>query len=241
MQNPNLQSKLTESNAQGPKNIETKKCRRKTLTKFWDSEPIQPAIYTVLHAESESEVKKDKNLQPGGDIRKTKVYRNFLVNPYLLIFSYFPFWGAVRWTGGDESWSVFHAESESAVRIDRFLHREGKIKKNRPTRVSISYRKISYCMSPPYFRIPDLSSRLCVQFCMQNPNLRSKKPKIYSQGRQFRKTEIYRNFLINPYFLIFLMNSFKGPDQDFNSFKSLGLSRQWPGIHISTNSYLLVY
>ena len=45
---------------------------------------------------------------------------------------------------------VFHAESESAVRIDQFLHPEEKIKKNQPMRVSISYRKISYYMSPPY-------------------------------------------------------------------------------------------
>ena len=46
-------------------------------------------------------------------------------------------------------YTVFHAESESAVRIDQFLHPEEKIKKNRPMRVSISYRKISYHMSPP--------------------------------------------------------------------------------------------
>ena len=43
---------------------------------------------------------------------------------------------------------VFHAESESAVRNYQFLHPEEKIKKNQPTRVSISYRKISYHMSP---------------------------------------------------------------------------------------------
>ena len=47
-------------------------------------------------------------------------------------------------------YSVFHEESESAVRIYQFLHPEGKFKKNEPTRVSISYRKISYHMSPPY-------------------------------------------------------------------------------------------
>ena len=47
-------------------------------------------------------------------------------------------------------YTVFHVESESAVRIDQFLHPEEKIKKNQPTRVSISYRKISYYMSPPY-------------------------------------------------------------------------------------------
>ena len=44
---------------------------------------------------------------------------------------------------------VFHAESESAVRIYQFLHPEEKIKKNQPTRVSISYRKISYHNSSP--------------------------------------------------------------------------------------------
>ena len=48
-------------------------------------------------------------------------------------------------------YTVFHEESESAVRIDRFLHPEEKIKKNQPTRVSISYRKISYYTSPPYW------------------------------------------------------------------------------------------
>ena len=47
-------------------------------------------------------------------------------------------------------YTVFHEESESAVRIDQILHPEEKIKKNQPTRVSISYRKISYHMSPPY-------------------------------------------------------------------------------------------
>ena len=47
-------------------------------------------------------------------------------------------------------YTVFQEESESAVRIDQFFHPEEKIEKNRPTRVSISYRKISYYMSPPY-------------------------------------------------------------------------------------------
>ena len=46
-------------------------------------------------------------------------------------------------------YTVFHEESESAVRIDQFLHPE-KTKKNQPTRVSISYRKISYHTSPAY-------------------------------------------------------------------------------------------
>ena len=48
------------------------------------------------------------------------------------------------------TYTVFHADSESAVRIDQFLHPEEKIKKKQPTRVSISYRKISYHTSPPY-------------------------------------------------------------------------------------------
>ena len=47
-------------------------------------------------------------------------------------------------------YTVFHAESESAVRIDRFLHPEEKIKKHQPMRVSISYREISNYMFPPY-------------------------------------------------------------------------------------------
>ena len=47
-------------------------------------------------------------------------------------------------------YTVFHEESESAVRIDQFLHPEEKTKKNQPTRVQISYRKMSYYTSPPY-------------------------------------------------------------------------------------------
>ena len=47
-------------------------------------------------------------------------------------------------------YTVFHAESESAVRIDKFLHPEEKVKKNQPMRVSISYRK-TYYMYPPYY------------------------------------------------------------------------------------------
>ena len=49
---------------------------------------------------------------------------------------------------------VFHAESESAVRIDQFLHPEEKIKKNKPMRVLISYSKIYYSVSPPYNHPP---------------------------------------------------------------------------------------
>ena len=33
------------------------------------------------------------------------------------------------------TYAVFHEESESAVRIDQFLHPEEKIQKNQPTRV----------------------------------------------------------------------------------------------------------
>ena len=58
------------------------------------------------------------------------------------------FGGSAASTGG-EIYTVFDEESESAVRIDQILHPEEKIKKNRPTRVSISYRKISDRMSPP--------------------------------------------------------------------------------------------
>ena len=50
--------------------------------------------------------------------------------------------------------TVFHEECESAVRNDQILHPEEKIKKNQPTGVSISYRKISYYMSPPYNSLP---------------------------------------------------------------------------------------
>ena len=41
---------------------------------------------------------------------------------------------------------------------------------------------------------------------MQNPNLRSKKPKNYSRGEKNRKTEIYRNFLICLLFDLFNLN-----------------------------------
>ena len=46
-------------------------------------------------------------------------------------------------------YAAFHEESESAVRIDQFLHPGEKINKKQPTRVSISYRTMSCCMSPP--------------------------------------------------------------------------------------------
>ena len=48
-------------------------------------------------------------------------------------------------------YTVVHAESESAVRIDQFLHPDEKIKKNHDMRVSISYRKISYHVSTVIF------------------------------------------------------------------------------------------
>ena len=41
-------------------------------------------------------------------------------------------------------YTVFHAESESAVKIDQVLHPDVKVQKSRPMRVSISYCKISY-------------------------------------------------------------------------------------------------
>ena len=64
----------------------------------------------------------------------------------------FLIFGSKIWILDVSSWlftTVFHVESESAVRIDEFLDPEEKIKKNRPTRDSISYRKISCYMSPP--------------------------------------------------------------------------------------------
>ena len=60
------------------------------------------------------------------------------------------------------SYTVFHEESESAVRIYQFLHPEEKFKKNQPTRVLISYRKISYHMSPPY--VEHLTCRRAANF-----------------------------------------------------------------------------
>ena len=76
--------------------------------------------------------------------------RNYIFRYQSLEFSYF--WVKIKGSGHFQLaiYTVFHAESESAVRIDQFLHPEEKIKKNQPMRVSISYRKISYYMSPPY-------------------------------------------------------------------------------------------
>jgi len=45
---------------------------------------------------------------------------------------------------------VFHAESESAVRIHQLLHPDVKTKTNQSMRVSISYRMMSNHVSSPY-------------------------------------------------------------------------------------------
>ena len=60
-------------------------------------------------------------------------------------------------------YTVVHAESESAVRIDKFLHPDEKIKKNQPMIVSISYRNFYYYMSPPYmiFSLKPFSGSAC--------------------------------------------------------------------------------
>ena len=70
----------------------------------------------------------------------TRVWRTcyFLIN----------FWDSKRFQLA--MYAVFHEESESAVRIDRFLRPEEQTKKNQPTGVSISYGKISYHTPPPY-------------------------------------------------------------------------------------------
>ena len=53
------------------------------LTKIWDSRHVQLAKYTVLDEESESEVKKCKILEPGGENRKTGLRK------LIFYFSYF--------------------------------------------------------------------------------------------------------------------------------------------------------
>ena len=84
-------------------------------------------------------------------------------------------------------YKVFHEESEAAVRSDQFFHPEANTKKNQPTRVSISYRKISYHTSPPYFWIKFEVSRhmeVCprwifacrIRFCGQKLPIPSTKP-----------------------------------------------------------------
>ena len=87
-------------------------------------------------------------------------------------------------------YTVFQEESESAVRIDQFLHPEEKIKKNQPTRVSISYRKISYYMSPAYFGILDVSSGQYIQFFMRNPIFRSEISNSSVQRSKIRKNDL---------------------------------------------------
>ena len=66
------------------------------------------------------------------------------------VFIYFltKFWDSRRFQLA--MYAVVHEESESAVRIDQFLHPEEKIMRNQPTRVSISYCKFSYYTAPPY-------------------------------------------------------------------------------------------
>ena len=71
--------------------------------------------------------------------------------------------------------SVFHAESETAVRIDQFLHSGWKTMKNRPTRVcyykslfKTTHQKIKILISCPGLASLDLGRRLYVQFLTQN-------------------------------------------------------------------------
>ena len=58
----------------------------------------------------------------------------------------FLIFGSKFWILDMSSWlytTVFHEESESAVRIDEFLDPEEKIEKNRPTRVSTSEAELA--------------------------------------------------------------------------------------------------
>ena len=106
-------------------------------------------------------------------------------------------------------YTVFHEESESAVRIDQFLHPEEKTKKKQPTRVSISYRKISYHTSPPYFWTKFEVSRhmeVCprrifacrIRFCGQTQPIPSTKPEKSGYKIQENKKLLYR-ILLEPY------------------------------------------
>ena len=74
--------------------------------------------------------------------------RNYIFRYQSLAFSYF--WIEIQDSRHFQLaiYTVVHAESESAVRIEQFLHPEEKIKKNQPMRVSISYRKNSYYTVP---------------------------------------------------------------------------------------------
>ena len=101
----------------------------------------------------------------------------------------------------------------SQLEMSRILNSEPKI---RNFQTLVPKNAISYRMSPPYFkkcsghipgmvreqsqkfwklcifgselRILDISSWLYIQFCMQNPNLRSKWTESSVQGPKFRKT-----------------------------------------------------
>jgi len=54
------------------------------LTKFWDSRPIQVAIYTVVGKESESEVKKRYIVDPGGKYQEIHIL--YIIKSYIPIF-----------------------------------------------------------------------------------------------------------------------------------------------------------
>ena len=86
----------------------------------------------------------------GYELRWRHMIRNCIFRRESLGISYF--WVKIFDSGHAQVaiYTVFHEESESAVRIDQFLHPGAKIKKFQPTRVSISYRKISYHTPPPY-------------------------------------------------------------------------------------------
>ena len=90
---------------------------------------------------------------PPPDLRWRRMIRNCIFRYQSLDISYF--WVKIKDSRHFQLaiHTVFHAESESAVRIDQIFHPEEKIKKNQPMRGSISYHKNSYHMSPPYFSI----------------------------------------------------------------------------------------
>ena len=55
------------------------------LTIFWDSRPVQVAIYTVFDEESEFAAQKCQILEPGGKNQENRILEKFLLIIFLFI------------------------------------------------------------------------------------------------------------------------------------------------------------
>ena len=113
-------------------------------------------------------------------------------------------------------YTVVHEKFESAVRLHQFLHPEENVFRKRPTRVSISYRKSSYHMSPPYY--PQTNSKNTSQHPPKTSQtyphilVSSKTPQAYPKNnKQFFSFLIFfpETVSLEPY--VSLYKPFKGP------------------------------